>query len=104
LYLLRKAWRQKNAAAFGLLLTFCWFILAILPAAASDEGLPHALRSILTLPPALILAALAGVWLYGVIKKHWGKMVSGALAIIFLVAVASYAYYEYFVLWAQNPN
>src|SRR6185312_908766 len=33
---------QKNV--FGSLLVIVWFVLAILPAAASNEGVPHALR------------------------------------------------------------
>ena len=89
---------------FGILLTFAWFIFGILPAAASDEGIPHALRSILALPPALIFASLGGVWLYRVIKKHWHENIAKPLAAVFIVIVAIFGYYSYFVVWAQNPN
>jgi len=89
---------------FGTLLVFAWLIFGILPAAASDEGIPHALRSILALAPALILATIGGVWLYRLIKKYWGVTAAKTLAAIFLVVVAGWGYYDYFVVWAQNPN
>lgn len=35
-----------------------WLLLAVLPVALSSEGIPHALRSILMLPPVMIIGAL----------------------------------------------
>ncbi len=110
--LFRRA-RKNNSApgdaaalfpSFGLSLSFAWLALGILPAAASDEGIPHALRSILAIPPAMIFAALGGVWLYRLIKDHWHKRVATGIATVFLFAVAAFAYYDYFVAWAGNPN
>ena len=95
---------EKLFPLFGTLLVFAWLIFGILPAAASDEGIPHALRSILALAPALILATLGGVWLYRIIKKHWGAALAKSLMVIFLIVVAGWGYYDYFVAWAQNPN
>jgi len=95
---------EKLFPQFGILLTLAWLVVGILPAAASDEGIPHALRSILALAPALILAALGGVWLYRIIKKYWGMRAVKSLMVIFLVIVAGWGYYDYFVVWAQNPN
>ncbi len=107
-WLARPYFARRNTGgrerAFGLWLVFGWFILAALPAAASDEGIPHALRSILMLPPALILAALAGIRLYETIKKRWRVQIATAIAAVFLAVVGAYGYYEYFVLWAGNPN
>ncbi len=110
-YVIRR-WRKKYITAeneklfpqFGILLTFAWFIFGILPAAASDEGIPHALRSILALAPALVFATLGGVWLYRIIKKHWSVTVAKSLMVVFLLIVAGWGYYDYFVVWAQNPN
>jgi 4-amino-4-deoxy-L-arabinose transferase-like glycosyltransferase len=89
---------------FSVLLMFAWFILAILPAAMSDEGIPHALRSILTLPPAIFFAALAGIWSYRVLRDNGFKKTSLAFATIFVVIVGVNAYTSYFVVWAKNPN
>jgi 4-amino-4-deoxy-L-arabinose transferase-like glycosyltransferase len=97
--------QQRNARyGFGLWLMFAWFILAILPAAASDEGIPHALRSILALPPTIFFAALAGVWTYRKIRDSSFKKTAVALALIFIVIVSANAYTSYFITWAKNPN
>jgi hypothetical protein len=112
IYFVVRRWRKKRVDAenkelfpfFGITLTFLWLIFGILPAAASDEGIPHALRSILALPPAMIFAALGGVWLYRIIKKHWNPLAAKFIAVIFLVVVGVFGYYDYFIVWAQNPN
>ncbi len=57
---------------FSILLMFAWFVLAILPSAASDEGIPHALRST-PAPPAIFFAAIAGVWAYRIAYDHGFK-------------------------------
>jgi 4-amino-4-deoxy-L-arabinose transferase-like glycosyltransferase len=89
---------------FGLWLMFAWFILAILPAAASDEGIPHALRSILTLPPAIFFAAFAGVWAYYKIRNNGLKKTATVIMLLFVVIVGTNAYVSYFITWAKNPN
>jgi len=92
-----------SLSSFGIWLTFLWFILATIPAAASDEGLPHALRSILMLPPALIFAAIAGMWMYGVMKKC-NKKIAMIVGVVFVMLVAIVGYTDYFIVWAGNPN
>ena len=52
LYWLFKNWRQKESK-----LIFLWWLLAVIPAAATQEN-PHVLRTILVLPMPQILAAL----------------------------------------------
>lgn len=95
---------EKLFSPFALWLTFAWLAFGILPAAASDEGIPHALRSILALNPALIFATLGGVWLYRIIKKHWSVVLAKSFMVIFIIVVAAWGYYDYFIVWAQNPN
>ena len=110
-YAIRR-WRKKYITAedeklfpeFGIFLAFAWFIFGILPAAASDEGIPHALRSILGLAPALIFATLGGIWLYRIIEKHWSAALAKSLIAVFIIILAGWGYYDYFVVWAQNPN
>jgi 4-amino-4-deoxy-L-arabinose transferase-like glycosyltransferase len=93
-----------NLSHFGLWLTFLWFAAAAFPAAASDEGIPHALRSLLMVVPAMIFAAIAGIWIYNLIRAHGSKKSAKLLAIVFLVVVAVFGYYDYFIVWAENPN
>ncbi len=93
--------------AFPLLLVFSWIVLAGLPAAASDEGIPHALRSILMCPPAMIFAAIGGIWLYQwlVAKLPGHENLAKIISWIFLAYVAVFGgYVAYFVTWAHNPN
>jgi 4-amino-4-deoxy-L-arabinose transferase-like glycosyltransferase len=106
LYALWKSWRTRKDMfpLFSLIAMYVWFALAILPAAASDEGIPHALRSILMIPPVMTFAALGGVWLYGLIKKYSHVKVAWALAAAFIIFVGVYGYVNYFIVWAQNPN
>jgi 4-amino-4-deoxy-L-arabinose transferase-like glycosyltransferase len=112
LYSLWKSWRKKIMRdyssnvlpLFPLLFVFLWIILAALPAAASNEGIPHSLRSILMLPPAMILAAIGGVWLYQIMKNQWGKNFARIAGFIFILTVGIFGYVDYFIVWAQNPN
>ena len=114
---LAKSWRARRKAVasdasadmfppFALLLTFAWFVFGILPAAASDEGIPHALRSILALAPALVFAAIGGVWVWRLMTErlHWRNEITRSILIVFLVIVAVLGYTEYFFTWAENPN
>ncbi len=89
---------------FGVCLTFAMLVLGILPAAATMESVPHALRSILAVPPAMIFAALGGVWIYRLVQKHLGVRSSVVLAAIFIIVVGFFGYYDYFVVWEQNPK
>lgn len=100
---IKSDWWQRSETLFAWLLTFGWFALAILPAAASDEGLPHALRSILMLPPAIIFAAAGGAWIYGLIRTQ-SAIIAKCMAALFLIGAALFAYYDYFIIWGENPN
>ncbi|MDP2598736.1 MAG: glycosyltransferase family 39 protein [Candidatus Liptonbacteria bacterium] len=89
---------------FSFLLLFLWFFLAMLPVVLSDEGIPHALRSIIMLPPAIIFAALGTAalysWLKSYIRASWVK----GFACLFFVLLFAEAYSKYFVVWAKNPD
>lgn len=101
---LRALRKDTELPAFSLLLVFAWFLLAFLPVALSDEGIPHALRAILTLPPAMIFGAIGGLWAYRFIRAHWGWKLSIAASGIFLASVTIFPYMQYFVIWANDPN
>jgi len=104
---------KNHGTIFGLVLMFSWFILGLLPEIFSDEGIPHALRSLLVVVPTMAFAAIAGVWLYHLLRYRFlpkftsartSKLIMNILAAIFLTTVATYGYYDYFITWAQNPN
>lgn len=97
-----------------------WIALGLLPVIFSNEGLPHALRAILIIPPTMILAGLGlyeiitavGGWLH---KKETlfpnavrqlRRIKKELLLVLFLffIAGAIHGYNEYFLRWAGNVN
>ncbi len=81
-----------------------WFIIMLLPVVISNEGIPHALRSIVAVPVAMILAALGLDWLIKKINiwldiRNWLKI---SLFIVFLIAVCITTYTQYFIKWGKS--
>ncbi|MEK9154997.1 MAG: glycosyltransferase family 39 protein [Patescibacteria group bacterium] len=99
---------------FSFFMLFSWIIIASLPIVISNEGLPHALRAILMIPPIFILSAVGGIWLYKFIyekireyAQNYEKAQSyflPALSFIFFLFLIFEAYNTYFNLWGKNPN
>ena len=103
---IRKVLRNTRLG-FGVL--FLWFILASLPVVISNEGIPHALRSILLIPPAILFAAIGGIFLYEKLATKYESdtnirkllLTTCYLLLTFLVFET---YHAYFILWGENPN
>ncbi len=116
----------KSSAKSGFkmiyLLLWSWLIIFSLPVAFSSEGLPHALRSILMLPAAIIFSAY-GFWLIISSSVSWLeknadffpensglkelrriKFEFFLLAAVFLGAHIAAAYSNYFTLWVRLPE
>ncbi|MEK7464660.1 MAG: glycosyltransferase family 39 protein [Patescibacteria group bacterium] len=87
------------------IILFSWLIVTALPVVVSNEGLPHALRAIIMIPPVFVLSALGGVNLYKWIrtKKIPGKLISAGCWLLF-VCLATQSFYSYFIVWAKNLN
>jgi 4-amino-4-deoxy-L-arabinose transferase-like glycosyltransferase len=92
---------------FGYLACFLWFLLAALPVVISNEGLPHALRAILMIPPVMLLAAVGASWVYdevrGVRLEVREKLLPAIVGLTVAVLLAQ-AYRQYFVAWARHPD
>jgi 4-amino-4-deoxy-L-arabinose transferase-like glycosyltransferase len=92
------------------IILFGWLAISALPVIISNEGIPHALRSILLIPPAIILAGFGGVWLYEKISakiRHYSgaqKLIVNTALILILFLFVFEAYDTYFIKWGQNPN
>ncbi|MDO8443155.1 MAG: glycosyltransferase family 39 protein [bacterium] len=99
---------QKTNREFILL--FSWIIIAAIPVVISNEGMPHALRSILMIPPVFILAGAGAFKMYellinkipGFYHRH-DKLVKNAFILICALLITQ-AYNYYFVQWGNNPN
>ena len=81
-----------------------WFFIGLLPVVLSNEGIPHALRAIVIIPPVMIFAGEGLWWLYDFIKKERRDFVAGFAVIIFLFALMLNSYHAYFTTWAKNPE
>ena len=62
-----RVFREEYSQAYIIL--FAWILVAALPVVVSNEGIPHALRAIIMIPPVFILAGIGGVWFYNKVKK-----------------------------------
>jgi 4-amino-4-deoxy-L-arabinose transferase-like glycosyltransferase len=97
--------RWRRLAQLGLIAVF---LAMLLPVALTAESLPHALRAIGALPPALALAALG----INQMLRQWQTLFplntvarqSGTLAIMLLLGLSVYhGYVQYFVAWGSAP-
>ncbi len=105
----RKNKKEFHIPSFNFWILFSWFVLAMFPVIISDEGIPHALRAILMIPPVVILTGIGGIWLYEFIYNKTQNntkilKIFRVACLIFLVALSAQAYYAYFIQWGKNPN
>jgi hypothetical protein len=89
---------------FALLFLWLWFLLTALPEVLSNDGIPHALRSLLMVVPAMVLAAIGALALYRLIATKLNARWSMILAPLFIAIVIVGAYAQYFIAWAQDSN
>ncbi len=111
-------WRIIRRREF--LFLFSWLAIMLLPTVISSEDLPHALRAIVVIPPVMIFAALGLDWVIARINgwlqekknkfpQHLGQLTRikkefTVFLFLFLLAIASYAFNQYFLRWTANPN
>jgi 4-amino-4-deoxy-L-arabinose transferase-like glycosyltransferase len=100
IHAIRKFFEEKTQSGFLL----GWFLLALAPVVFSSEGIPHALRSLLLIPPVFVLAAIGAEKTYEFFRYRLNIKTLNAAATAILLLVALYGYKEYFLDWANNPN
>lgn len=108
--------RKEYPQSFIIL--FLWLVITALPVVISNEGLPHALRAILMIPPMFIFAGVGGVWILEKIKYQISNIkitIQNPKSLIFTFSfyiliftfciwLTYNAYYSYFIKWGKNPN
>lgn len=102
----RTLFKKTKPEKFGFGILVGWLIVAALPTVISNEGVPHALRAILMVPPVFILAAVGGVRLYEIAA---GKLkISGTVlkttALILSVLLFLQVSGKYFIEWKESPT
>ncbi|MBI2582802.1 glycosyltransferase family 39 protein [Candidatus Azambacteria bacterium] len=90
-------------------LVLTWLFVMMLPAVFTAEGLPHALRTIGTIPPAFLLAGVGASWLHeklriAVRSGRLSKRLLSILLVGFIAALILAEYKKYFVAWAPRPE
>lgn len=98
--------RIKRLKYFALLMVFGAMLL---PVVLTAEGIPHFLRAIGALAPAVVLAAIGITYLiskwYATFPLNSVARTSGAVAVAFLLALTVYhGYVSYFVAYANAPQ
>lgn len=96
---------RNKELAFAFLL-FGWLLVMLMPEFLTNEGLPHALRSIGTLPAVILIASLPFLWMHEKIKllrpgARLGAFVT--LGILF-VSIGLFNGVKYFVFFNNNPQ
>jgi hypothetical protein len=81
----------------------------LLPGVLTFEGTPHALRTIGTIPAAYLFAGMGMYLTCRWFAKFFDKTRGGRIRAIvflglFLASVAIFSYYQYFILWASQPE
>jgi len=102
---IRAGERSERFILVSLLLS--WFFVMILPEAISAEGLPHALRSIGTMPVALLLAAFSveAVFKWAERAKYAKyKEAVWTLLVVLVVGSGIWTVRMYFVDWGGSPD
>jgi len=94
----------KNSA-FGFWILFAWLVVAALPVVISNEGIPHALRAILMIPPTMILAGVGSVLFYNWIKnKNIPKTLLHISTVLLLGFIGIHTFYTYFIIWGPHQE
>jgi len=123
---LSKSWRKHGHVSSVQILLLSWFFIAMLPVITSNEGLPHALRSIMLVPVAMIFATEGLWWLFTFLDHRYQKQdirqvnvhlpfhqrvhiqestfITITVMIILLGAVGFAEYNKYFNDWAKRPE
>jgi 4-amino-4-deoxy-L-arabinose transferase-like glycosyltransferase len=110
--------RKTSKNFFNFSFLFFWIAVMLLPVVISSEGLPHALRAIIVIPPVFIFAALGleivikkvKFWILKKIQKYpkhktqllriRKKLV--ILLFILFIAIAANTFTKYFISWGRN--
>ena len=93
-----------GAKRFPNFLALAWLVLAAVPEVLSSEGIPHAYRAILMIPPLFLLAAAGAVRSYYWLENRIPVRIVIATGCALAAFLAFDAWRTYFDLWAADPR
>lgn len=124
-------WRKRGHPGVPQILLLSWLVIGLIPEVLSNEGIPHALRSLIVAPPVYILAAVGLHWAYQWMRKWYafrdrhvvcmpwfshagehgrracigeGTLIVGIATVSLLLAIGIADGRRYFVDWGMNPT
>lgn len=109
----RRAVRSRDTTQLQIwpathLFLLAWFVAMLAPAFLTTEGLPHALRSIGTMPAVYLLAVLGigVVWrrVENTGNRHLVREFFVPMLAVLLLAIGTADTLKYHALWAQQPE
>lgn len=103
IYLSGKKIRNKKLSAIPEAVLLGWLAIVALPVVISNEGLPHALRSILLIPPVFVLSAIGGMHFYDSVKFYVHSGALRFMSYIFLSVLILEVSVVYFLAWTNHP-
>jgi len=81
------------------------FLIMLLPGALTKEGLPHALRVAGVIPVVYVFAGMGAWETYKMLSENTKRKKMLFLAsTLFLLAMTSYEFNKYFIVWAQKKE
>jgi hypothetical protein len=96
----------EHASAYWLafILGIAWIVVGLLPVVISNEGIPHALRAILIIPPLFMFAGIALVHIGKCAERCMTRetLVTVCWAIGALLLINTFT--SYYMEWGQHPN
>ncbi|KKP68611.1 MAG: hypothetical protein UR66_C0004G0011 [Candidatus Moranbacteria bacterium GW2011_GWE1_35_17] len=106
LFFLRFKHKIRDRKFYVYTFILAWFFAMLAPEFMTAEGLPHALRSIGTLPITFIIATIPFLWLIGKTKKygHGFKLIIFSFIFISLPIIAFSETIKYHIFWANSPK
>ena len=106
-FLIRRIKHRKRDARMDIhSLLIAWFFIMLAPEFMTAEGLPHALRSIGTLPPVIIFAALTFEYFLEKTQKNskFYKKIIASVVILMLVSIGLFNSIKYHYFWAHKEK
>ena len=86
------------------LISIVWILIAMLPVVISNEGIPHALRSLLMIPAVFMIAGIGAFAAVSFVSKYIKPNMLYVILVIIGIGLIVQVYCQYFILWGNNPN
>lgn len=99
----RVQYRHYRQIFFLAIFMVVWTLISFLPVIFSNEGIPHALRSILMIPAVFGIAGIGVYGAYDFLRDTISFKILSVFGILSGVGLIIYAFFSYFIVWAQNP-